>query len=185
MFINVCPVVGANSKRMETWSHVINTMKFRLSSWKNKHLSIGGRIVILKSVLYAISVYFLSFFKAPAGIWSSICKWLGVSSTLHNDGWQHMSQFEYLLGGEKSTSLKLLVLWCACIWYIWKARNHKIFRNEDIDIIKVIEEAKIHSWKWLKIKSNWIKEDFVLWCLNPKACLGLASGSLISRRVCP
>ncbi|XP_058783098.1 uncharacterized protein LOC131657751 [Vicia villosa] len=60
--------IGANPKRMETWSHVLSTVKSRLSGWKNKHLSIGGRIVILKSVLYAIPVYYLSFFKAPTGI---------------------------------------------------------------------------------------------------------------------
>ncbi|XP_058750205.1 uncharacterized protein LOC131623225 [Vicia villosa] len=167
--------IGANPKRMETWSHVINTVKSRLSGWKNKHLSVGGRILILKLVLYAIPVYFLSFFKAPTGAWSSICNWLGVSSAMHNEGWQHMSQFENLFGGGKATSLKLLVLWCACIWCIWKARNHKIFRNEEIQIIKVIEEAKVYSWKLLKIKSKLIKDDFVMWCLNPKACLDLTA----------
>lgn len=56
--------IGANAKRMETWDAVINMVKIRLYGWKNKYLSIGGRIVILKSFLYAISVYFLSFFKA-------------------------------------------------------------------------------------------------------------------------
>lgn len=60
--------MGANSKRVDTWSNVINLVKSRLSSWKSKHLSVGGQIVILKSVLYAILVYFLSFFKAPTCI---------------------------------------------------------------------------------------------------------------------
>ena len=44
----------------------------RLSSWSNKLLSFGGRLVLLKSVLSSLPVYFLSFFKAPAGIISSI-----------------------------------------------------------------------------------------------------------------
>ena len=43
-----------------------------LSGWKLKHLSFGGRLVLLKSVLSSLAVYALSFFKAPSGIVSSI-----------------------------------------------------------------------------------------------------------------
>jgi hypothetical protein len=28
----------------------------------------GGRLILLKSILFSISMYFLSFFKAPTGI---------------------------------------------------------------------------------------------------------------------
>jgi len=35
-------------------------------------LSFGGRLVLLKSVMSSLPVYFLSFFKAPTGIISSI-----------------------------------------------------------------------------------------------------------------
>lgn len=106
-----------------------------------------------------------------AGVWNNMCSWLGVLTDLHNKGWQHMIQFENLLDGGKSTTLKLLVMWCACICSIWKSRNHKIFRNEKVQTVKVIEEAKMCAWKWLKIKSKLIKDDFDMWCLNPKASL--------------
>ncbi|XP_058775734.1 uncharacterized protein LOC131650010 [Vicia villosa] len=117
--------------------------------------------------------------KCFAGIWSSICKWVSVTSVLHNEGWQHMSQFENLLGGGISMSLKLRVLWCAGIWCIWKARNNKIFCNEDIQIIKVLEDVKVFSWKWLKIKSKLIEDDFAMWCLNPKSVCVLSIGSVL------
>lgn len=32
-------------------------------------------------------------------VWSYLCKWLNISSALHNDGWQHMIQFENIIGG--------------------------------------------------------------------------------------
>ena len=44
----------------------------RLSLWNNKFLSFGGRLILLKFVMSSLSVYFLSFFKAPSCIISSI-----------------------------------------------------------------------------------------------------------------
>ncbi|XP_058783416.1 uncharacterized protein LOC131658099 [Vicia villosa] len=64
--------IGANSKQIETWYPAIEVVKSKLSRWRNQCLSFGGRVVILKSVLTAIPVYFLSFFKAPAGIISKL-----------------------------------------------------------------------------------------------------------------
>jgi hypothetical protein len=64
--------IGANPRRNSTWQTVIDVVKSRLSSWKHKKLSIGGRVVVIKSVLSAIPVYFLSFFKAPTGIISKL-----------------------------------------------------------------------------------------------------------------
>ncbi|PNX92269.1 cysteine-rich receptor-like protein kinase [Trifolium pratense] len=60
--------IGANPRRIATWQPVIDAVRFRLSGWKHSQLSIGGRVVILKSVLSAIPVYYLSFFKAPSGV---------------------------------------------------------------------------------------------------------------------
>ena len=44
----------------------------RLSKWKCKFLSLGGRLVLLKYGMSSFPVYFLSFFKALAGIIFSI-----------------------------------------------------------------------------------------------------------------
>lgn len=46
---------------------MIDRIMVRLSGWNNKFLSLGGRLVLLKSVMSSIPVYFLSFLKAPAG----------------------------------------------------------------------------------------------------------------------
>nr|KYP35530.1 Retrovirus-related Pol polyprotein LINE-1 [Cajanus cajan] len=64
--------IGANHRMISTWHPVIEKVKKRLSRWKCTTLSFGGRIALLKSVLHSIPIYFLSFFKAPKGIISSI-----------------------------------------------------------------------------------------------------------------
>ena len=59
-------------RKLGFWKHVVDRIVARLSLWNNKFLSFGGRLVLLKSVMSSLPVYFLSFFKAPAGIISSI-----------------------------------------------------------------------------------------------------------------
>jgi hypothetical protein len=54
------------------WDPVLTRIKNRLSGWKSRFLSFGGRLVLVKSVLTSLPVYALSFFKAPAGTVSSI-----------------------------------------------------------------------------------------------------------------
>jgi len=64
--------IGGDPRKLSFWKPVVDCIVSRLSKWNNKFLSFGGRLVLLKSVLSSLPVYFLSFFKAPAGIISSI-----------------------------------------------------------------------------------------------------------------
>nr|GEZ85020.1 RNA-directed DNA polymerase, eukaryota, reverse transcriptase zinc-binding domain protein [Tanacetum cinerariifolium] len=51
--------------RIQSWSETIEGMEARLSRWKLKTLSIGGRLTLIKSVLGAINIYHMSMFKVP------------------------------------------------------------------------------------------------------------------------
>ena len=64
--------IGGDSRKMSVWKPVIDRIVARLPLWNNKFLSFGGRLILLKYVLSSLPVYFLSFFKTPAGIISSI-----------------------------------------------------------------------------------------------------------------
>ncbi|CAJ2669290.1 unnamed protein product [Trifolium pratense] len=64
--------IGGDPRRLCFWEPVLDRLKNRLSGWRSRFLSIGGRLVLLKSVLTSLPVYALSFFKAPSGIISSI-----------------------------------------------------------------------------------------------------------------
>nr|KYP43089.1 Putative ribonuclease H protein At1g65750 family [Cajanus cajan] len=64
--------IGANPNRLSTWQTVISKVEKKLTKWKGKLLSFGGRLVLLKSVLNSIPNYFLSFFKAPTCVISHL-----------------------------------------------------------------------------------------------------------------
>lgn len=64
--------VGANPRRTSTWKPVLENISMRLSSWKSRSLSLGGRIVLINSVLSSIPVYFFSIYKAPVSVIKAI-----------------------------------------------------------------------------------------------------------------
>jgi hypothetical protein len=51
---------------------MVDKIRKKLSSGKSKNMSMDGRLVLLKSFLSLISVYFISFFLASTNIVSSI-----------------------------------------------------------------------------------------------------------------
>jgi len=60
--------VGGDACKLYFWYPLVEHVKNWLSCWKSRNLSIGGGLVLLKSVMPSIEIYFLSFFKAPSGI---------------------------------------------------------------------------------------------------------------------
>ena len=40
----------------------------KLSGWKGKLMSVGGRLVLINSVLTSLAMFMLSFFEVPRGV---------------------------------------------------------------------------------------------------------------------
>ncbi|GJY47483.1 RNA-directed DNA polymerase, eukaryota, reverse transcriptase zinc-binding domain protein [Tanacetum coccineum] len=57
--------VGDLMSRSMSWNEVLEKMVTRLSRWKQKTISIGGRLTLLKSVLGSIPIFHMSMFKVP------------------------------------------------------------------------------------------------------------------------
>jgi hypothetical protein len=64
--------IGGDPKKLNFWYPLIDRVRNRLSGFKSNNLSMGGHLILLKYVLSTLPVYFLSFFKAPSGIISSL-----------------------------------------------------------------------------------------------------------------
>nr|KYP40876.1 Putative ribonuclease H protein At1g65750 family [Cajanus cajan] len=60
--------LGANPRKLATWRPILDGLRNRLSSWKHRYLSIGGRVTLINAVLNAMPIHFLSFFKAPNSV---------------------------------------------------------------------------------------------------------------------
>ena len=51
--------LGARFKDKSIWNPVVDRFQRKLSGWKSKHLSKGGRLTLIKSVLSSLPSYFL------------------------------------------------------------------------------------------------------------------------------
>ena len=50
------------------WEQLETRFQKKLSSWKSKLLSTGGRLVLINSILSSLPIFMLSFFRIPRGI---------------------------------------------------------------------------------------------------------------------
>ncbi|GKE12187.1 RNA-directed DNA polymerase, eukaryota, reverse transcriptase zinc-binding domain protein, partial [Tanacetum coccineum] len=65
-------MVGECMSRIKAWTPTLDKLRSRLSKWKVRTLSIGGRLTLLKAVLGASPLYNLSIFKVPKTILNSM-----------------------------------------------------------------------------------------------------------------
>jgi hypothetical protein len=54
------------------WKIIEQRIEKKLSSWKGKHLSVGGRLVLINSVLTSLVMFMLSFFEVLRGVLEKI-----------------------------------------------------------------------------------------------------------------
>ena len=64
--------VGGNPRKKTFWKPVLEKLKARLSVWKGRFLSLAGRTCVIKFVLTAIPLFYLSVYKAPESVYESI-----------------------------------------------------------------------------------------------------------------
>nr|GEV95532.1 transposon TX1 uncharacterized [Tanacetum cinerariifolium] len=67
-------LIGVNPIFKSVWDPVIENFRDLLSKWKTKFISRAGRVVLLKSVLNSLPLYFMSLFQVHVGVMEEIEK---------------------------------------------------------------------------------------------------------------
>ncbi|KAL9668390.1 hypothetical protein QQ045_002771 [Rhodiola kirilowii] len=60
--------VGSNPGRLATWSPILQKFKLKLASWRSANLSMAGRVVLIKSALCNLPLYYASMYKMPIAV---------------------------------------------------------------------------------------------------------------------
>ncbi|KAM0036124.1 putative RNA-directed DNA polymerase [Helianthus debilis subsp. tardiflorus] len=149
--------VGANMNRCCHWKKVVDVFEARLSSWKAKLLSIGGRVILIKAVLESIPIYYFSLYKAPVKIIDTLERlmnkflWSGMSDNnkIHWVNWNRVTMPKKF-GGLGIKRLKeineaLLFKW------VWRYRAEKdcLWRR----VVNACHK-NINSWEVLPVNKN-------------------------------
>ncbi|XP_038998009.1 uncharacterized protein LOC120123085 [Hibiscus syriacus] len=64
--------LGASRNSSSLWDPVVLQFNKKLAGWKSNTLSLAGRLVLIKSVLYSLPTYYLSLFKIPSSVNSKL-----------------------------------------------------------------------------------------------------------------
>ena len=62
-FLHLGIPIGANPRRSETWDQIVLKCERKFSKLDRRHLSFGGRVTLIKSILNLIPIFY--FFRVP------------------------------------------------------------------------------------------------------------------------
>ncbi|KAJ0805669.1 putative RNA-directed DNA polymerase [Helianthus annuus] len=129
--------VGANMNLVRNWKPIVDLFKSRLSIWKAKKLSYGGRIALLKSVLSSLPTYFFSLYRAPVQVLNQLERlrrtffWGGSDevSKMAWMAWEHVvAPLDYGglgFGTLRDANLAMLAKW----WWRFKTDRNGLWRK--------------------------------------------------------
>nr|KAJ0193757.1 hypothetical protein LSAT_V11C800390710 [Lactuca sativa] len=128
-FVYLSVPVGANMNLKRNWKPVIDKVQGKLSGWKSKTLSFGGKLTLVKSVLGSMPLFYVSIFKAPNFVIDLLEKirrrflWGGTDekNKVCWVAWKHVLA-DKELGGLGVSSLKSLNIALLCKW-IWRLKS--------------------------------------------------------------
>lgn len=122
--------VGCNMSRCSNWNVLIKRFSSKLSSWKARLLSIGGRLSLIKSVLGNLPSYYMSIYSMPVTVRNKLESmrnkfFIGGDQEDKKVTWVNWKKFmaSMKLGGLGIRSISGLNIGILFKW-IWRFLNH-------------------------------------------------------------
>ncbi|XP_050232919.1 uncharacterized protein LOC126681421 [Mercurialis annua] len=160
-------ILGINGLFKDTWEHVVERFNSKLALWKGSFLSPAGRLVLLKSVLFSVPVYFMSTILMPISIRKNLesCMkrflWKGdaTSRALCKISWKcsgvsHWSSLAIGDGNSLSFIWKGIKKACCSDIFIWN-----VFISNTR--FKLGDEGTIDTMRWNSASSFYSAASFI------------------------
>jgi len=121
--------VGEKMNKKSAWKPIVDKFNSKLSSWKAKNLTFGGRLTLVKAVLGSLPTFYLSLFAAPVGVLEELERirrsfmWKSCQEKggIHWISWDKMTAPKKV-GGLGIGSLKAMNLALLAKWW-WKLKT--------------------------------------------------------------
>jgi hypothetical protein len=128
--------VGANPRRMATWEPMVEKIRRKLNSWGNKHISFGGRLVLINSVLNSIPIFYLPLMKMFVQVRKKVVR----------------IQWDFLWGGVNGRKKLSWVKWKV----VCKDKKKGGLGVRDLEVVNL---SLLSKWRWRLLN----REDLALW----------------------
>nr|GEZ21848.1 RNA-directed DNA polymerase, eukaryota, reverse transcriptase zinc-binding domain protein [Tanacetum cinerariifolium] len=129
--------VGCNMNRIDNWKCIVQKFALKLSQWKARLLSVGGRVSLIKSVLCNLPTYYLSLYKMPTFVLKKL-------ESMHN---------KFFIRGDLDDKKATWVKWNVCL-------ASKATGGLGIGSIYALNMSLLFKWIW-RFRSNssdlWVK----------------------------
>ncbi|GLT88308.1 hypothetical protein SLE2022_063410 [Rubroshorea leprosula] len=178
--------LGADPRKIATWKPLIDTFKRKLSSWRGRFLSFGGRITLINAVLTSLPVFIMSFYLLPKSVIGELDKirrkflWGGVGERKKVAwvAWEHVCKHKLEGGlGIKNLSCFNMSLLGKC-WGrlltekrgLWRRVLCEKYGNKEGNWLSYLKEGRCRGSSWWKdvckidegvgAKNNWLSSGF-------------------------
>ncbi|GJS36384.1 RNA-directed DNA polymerase, eukaryota, reverse transcriptase zinc-binding domain protein [Tanacetum coccineum] len=143
-FLYLGSYVGGEMHRFQSWDDIVDRVRRRLSKWKMKMLSIGGRLTLVKSVLGSMPIFHMSMFKVPTGTLRTLESIRGK-----------------FFNGHETSSKKVS-------WVQWnKVLAPKVNGGLGVSSLYALNRGLLFKWVW-----RFLSHDSTLWTRVIKAIHG-------------
>ncbi|KAL7599452.1 hypothetical protein Lser_V15G24065 [Lactuca serriola] len=139
-FVHLGVHVGQNMARTSAWSIIEDRFRSRLSGWKAKSLSFGGRLTLIKSVLGSLGSYLMFVFMVPICILNSL---EALRSRIFwganlEDTRMHLVRWDRVLADKKEGGLRIgrLFSFYRSLLFCWQ---WTFFHNPDLILVRVVK----------------------------------------------
>ncbi|XP_039028563.1 uncharacterized protein LOC120162494 [Hibiscus syriacus] len=151
--------IGTTKNSELLWEPVIQNFSTKLAGWKASSLSLAGRLVLVKSVLSSLPIFFMPIFKIPPKGGLGVLDLSLINRVL-------LGKWVWKFANEKESQWKNML---CC--------KHNI-SNLSLSISTAVSSQD--SWTWRGIRNNYERKDEIGDCLRSNSKLQVGSGRSIA-----